>query len=448
MNAPQWFRRLQLGKQWGYETFFKDQDTRPHGKVGILFAEMGMPEGYEFDFYNRYIHHVFEYSLPPFLHRVVLADHGITLLDPDNPLAREPFKPKQLIDARGSYTNRMGKPYVECPITWQPPRIPRNPWDHGVFLYKEEGKGGAPDICQKTGAKMVGWYFGRLIPEKKVAWRAQLQKIYQETQEQLQIRYPAIPTRLAYYVFEESLRKNIEELLQSGCQTIIYQCLSNPVYSDFEEYQTTLPLIYQIVAGRAKIICADQLGNQPAFQQAYIQMLCDQLARLPAEASIFVILSKHGHPFKKDTMDQRAHLYRQPLETEFRAILQARGGRWNLTWSDDEYADEYWDPKQRKTDTYRAYRQAIEEKYDFVIELPTEFPAENTDLMIFHAMKKFNAFANYDRNIPVPYPDWEQPLVRENHEGTTTGIYTGCPVGPYRKYIVQAAFDSVSEILG
>ncbi|HZU87133.1 MAG TPA: hypothetical protein VFF78_06595 [Anaerolineaceae bacterium] len=447
MGAFDWFKRLRLSKQWGYETYFKNQDLKPQGKVGVLFGEMGMPEGYEFEFYKRYIHHVFHYTLPPFLRGIVLADHGIGLIDPDNPLAREPFQPKQLVDAHGSFTNKAGKPYVECAFTWQPPRIKRNPWDHGMFLYKEEGKGGAPDICQKTGAKVSGWYFGRLIPEKKVAWKAQIQKVYEEARLKLQRLYPGIETRLAYYVFEESMRENVEELLKAGCQTILYQCLSNPTYSDFEEYQTTLGLLYQIVAGRAKIICANQLGNQPAFRQGYIHMLRDQLAQIPAQASVFVILSKHGHPFKKETQDQSAQFYRQPLEAEMRAVLQERGGRWALTWGDDEYADEYWDPKRRKLETYAAYRRAIDEKYDFAIELPTEFPAENTDLMIFHAMKKFNAFTDYDRNAPVPYPDWEKPLVRTHHEGVTTGIYAGCPVGPYRKYVVQATVDSVVGIL-
>ena len=73
--------------------------------------------------------------------------------------------------------------------------------------------------------------------------------------------------------------------------------------------------------------------------------------------------------------------------------------------------------------------------------------AENTDLMILHAMKKFCAFAEYDPYAPIPYPDWEQPLVRTFREEKTTGIYAGCPVGPYRKYVVQATVASVLEIL-
>jgi len=62
-------------------------------------------------------------------------------------------------------------------------------------------------------------------------------------------------------------------------------------------------------------------------------------------------------------------------------------------------------------------------------------------------MKKFDVFGDYDSNAPVPYPDWEQPLVRIFHQGRTTGIYSGCPVGPYRRYVVEAVVDSVMGVL-
>ena len=42
-----------------------------------------------------------------------------------------------------------------------------------------------------------------------------------------------------------------------------------------------------------------------------------------------------------------------------RSLLEKRGGTWDLVWSDDEYADEYWDPRNTKLSTYAAYRMAI-----------------------------------------------------------------------------------------
>jgi hypothetical protein len=438
--------KKKFGKQYGYEVLFKNQPKHTTGKVGVILAEMGLPEDYEPGFYSSFMSHVFHYIMPSFIVNLILADKGIGLIDPENPLAREEFKPRQLIDSDGSFTNKAGKPYAECQVKWVKANK-KNPWDHGYFLYTGEGPNGYPDVCDKVGAKIVGWYYGKLIPEKKVSWQSQLRKVYEEAVKELGKRFPGAEFRNALYMKPETIRQVVEELLEAGCQTIIYQSINCPIYSDFEDYGYSLVNIHDFVAGRGKVIMADQLGNQPAYREAYFHILRDQLKGLRSDATVLIILSRHGHPFKKETQDIRAHIYRDPLEAGIRNLMSTWKGRWNLVWSFDEYADEYWDKTHTKFETYAAYRKAIEEGYDYAIELPTEFPAENTDLMIFHAMKKFCAFPEYDRNAPIPYPDWEKPLVRMFSEGKTTGIYAGCPVGPYRKYVVEALVGSISEVL-
>lgn len=443
----EFIKRWRMGKQYGYETLFKGQDTRPVGKVGVLMTEIGMPETYEFGFYRRYMGHVFSYVLPPFVRRIVLADRGIVLLDPENPLSREPFKPQQLIDCHGSFTNREGKPYVECDVTWRPPGMKKDPWDFGNFLYRAEGKSGHPDVCEKTGAKVIGWYYGTLLPEKKVPWRYQMQRVYTDSVAKLSQQFPQTEFTLAFYTDPESMRQAAEELINKGCNTIVCQSFCNPVYSDFEEYAYAFPLLHRLVGGRAKVIFADQLGNQPALKEAYLQIIEDQLAKLPSQASVFLILSTHGHPFKKETLSLRAPEYRLPLEREIRRMLETHNGRWEIAWSEDEYADAYWDPKNTKVSTLEAYQRAIAKGYDYALEIPVEFLAENTDTMIHHGMKKFPAFADYDLSQPIPYPDWDQPLVRTFHNTKTTGIYASCPVGVYRRRVTEAVVSSVGSIL-
>ncbi len=94
-----------------------------------------MPEDFDAGFYTKFMDHVFAYSLPVFLQPVILADRGVALLDPENPLAREEFKPARLVDMHGSFANAEGRPYKECEVTWRPPGMKRNPGDHGYFLY-------------------------------------------------------------------------------------------------------------------------------------------------------------------------------------------------------------------------------------------------------------------------------------------------------------------------
>lgn len=438
--------RKQFGKQYGYEVLFKNQPKHAQGKTGVILGELGMPEEYEFGFYSHFMAHVFNYILPSFLVKMILADKGIGLIDPENPLAREEFKPAKLIDSHGSFTNKAGKPYVDCKVKWVKANK-KNPWDHGYFLYTGDGPNGYPDVCDKVGAKVVGWYYGYLLPEKKVSFRSQLRKVYEEAVNELASTFPGTEFRSAYYMAPETIKTAVEDLIAAGCETIIYQNYNCSVYSDFEDYGHSLVKAHDYANSRATVIMADQIGNQAPLREGYCQMLRDQLKNLKSDSSVLVILSKHGHPFKKETQDERAPLYRIPLEADVRKVMANWKGKWQIIWAQDEYADEYWDPKQTKVETYKAYRKAIEEGYDYAVELPCEFMAENTDLMIFHAMKKFCAFSEYDRNIPVPYPDWDKPLVRLFTEGKTTGIYAGCPVGPYRKYVVDAVVSSISEVL-
>jgi len=445
-EMSEFINRIRYGKQYGYEVLFKRQAAKASGKTGIIIAEMGLPEDYEYPFYSHFMAHVFGYVLPPFIKPLVMADKGIGLIDPNRPLAREKFTPAQLVDPLGSTTNSAGVPYVQCAVEWKPPQA-KNPWDHGYFLYKGDGGNNYPDVCDKVGAKISGWYYGRLLPEKKVSWRSQLASVYQDAVAALFKKYPDALFRNAYYMKPETVQQAVEELLAAGCQTVVYQSINCPLYSDFEDYGYALPMVHEFVKGRARVIMADQLGNKAAYREAYFEMLRDQLANLEKDASVQVILSRHGHPFKKETQDTRAHLYRKPLEEGVRRIMAEWQGKWEVVWSFDEYADEYWDKKHTKVETHAAYRKAIQEKFDYAIELPTEFPAENTDLMIFHAMKKFNGLKEYDCMQPVPYPDWEKPLVRRFKEDQTTCIYAGTPVGPYRKYIVQALVDSISTIM-
>lgn len=438
--------KLVYGKQYGYEVLFKRQPRKTVGKTGVIIAEMGLPEEYEPDFYNRFMTHAIQYPLPAFLAKLILADEGVGLIDPENPIAREAFTPNQLIDAYGSYVNKAGVPYVQCKYIWKKANL-KNPWDHGFFLYKGEGPNGMADIVDKVGAKVVGWYYGKLIPEKKVAWRSQLNDIADEAIAKLALIDPDLEFQKAYYMDHSSLRLALESLIKAGCETILYQSINSALYTDFEDYGRTLPLLHKLANHRALIVMADQLGNQAVYREAYFQMLRDRLLEIESEKSVLVILSCHGHPFKKETQDQRAPLYRKPLEEGIRSILSERSGSWELIWSFDEYADHYWDKRDQRIETFEAYRKAIDEGFDYVIELPTEFAAENTDLMIFHAIKKFKAFRSYNFLDPVPYPDWGKPLVRRFQEGKTIGIYNGTPVGAYRKYIVQAVVNSISTLL-
>jgi hypothetical protein len=444
-GVMEFLKKKRLGMQYGYETYFKPQDKQPVGRVGVVFAHMGVPEDYDFAFYNTYMTHLFRSILPGFVAGMVLADKGTVLSDPENPVPRDPFTPRTLMNARGETTNRQGVPYVDCEVKWVPPRKPDNPWDNGYFLYTGDGKFGAPCIAQKAGCKVVSWYYHSLLtPSGKCSYEYQVRRVYEDAQAEIRRHYdPAqVLCRLAPFVYRDRLAGAIEDLLAQGCDTIVYCSFSNPVFSDFEEYHASMPFVHRTVDGRARVIFTDQCGTSRHLQQVRSLMLQDQLDQLPEDASVFVILSRHGHPFKKETMDWRGAFCRKPLEEGLIGLMEARGGRWDFCWSNDEFTEGI------RFETRQAYLRAIDEGYDYAIEIPTDFLFENTDLMIHHARKKFTAFSEYSQYDPVDYPDWDQPLVRTFREKNTTGIYLGVPVGDrYRPYVVRAVVDSVRAVL-
>jgi len=336
---------------------------------------------------------------------------------------------------------------VECDVRWCPPASIKNPHDHGYFLFTGEGKSGTPDVCDKIGAKVAGWYYNKLIVGKRVSWRHQLRLIYDDAIKELSEDDPDAEFCYGYYMYPDMIRRKLNELIEAGCKTIVYQSINCPLYSDFEDFSYTLPLLHKYVDNRARIIMAEQLGNQSSTCEAYLDILRDQLCEIPDSSSVMIILSRHGHPFKKETQDKLAEIYHSPMTQSVHRILKGRIGKWEVVSSHDDYADEYWDPKRKKLETRAAYQKAIDEGYEYAIELPTEFPAENTDLMIFHAMKKFSVFKEYDCFQSIEYQNWDKPLVRTFREGNTTGIYAGCPVGPYRKHLVDALINSISPYL-
>lgn len=438
--------KIIYGRHYGYRVLFNQKDKSLKGRVGLILADVGMPEDFSPGFYNSYMDHVFNYSIPSFLHRFILYDKGLSLIDPARPMAREVFKPSVLVDMYGNTSNRDGKAYVDCRVEWKPPGMKRNPYDFGYFLYRGDGPGGAPNICQKVSAKVVGWYYGRLLPEKKIAWEYQCRLVYEDTKEILQEKIPGISIVHASYSDKESLAKAVDSMLKDKVDTIVYLSFCNPVYSDFEEYATAMPLLNDMLAGRARLVFAGQPGVKDSFQQAFVEVVYNCIKDIDSSSSVMLILSKHGIPFKNDTSNTLGYLYRDPLEQKMRKLFNTWKGRWSLLWSDDEYADSYWDRKNRKLSTLDAFRIAIDEDYDYAIEISTEFIAENTDKMIYHALKKFTVFPDFDINNPLPYPDWDIPLERRFRAGNTEAISLGCPVGKYRKYLVDGIAGAILDL--
>ena len=85
--------------------------------------------------------------------------------------------------------------------------------------------------------------------------------------------------------------------------------------------------------------------------------------------------------------------------------------------------------------------------YDYVISLPIEYCAENSDTLFQHAQETFHEFDEYEIYDPVDYPDFSVPYVREIKQGKTRIIYNGVPVGKYQQHVIEAFYQSLDSIL-
>jgi hypothetical protein len=91
--------------------------------------------------------------------------------------------------------------------------------------------------------------------------------------------------------------------------------------------------------------------------------------------------------------------------------------------------------------------QAIKEGYDYVIGLPIEFFAENSDTLFHHALKNYHGFEGYNVYEQIDYPDWSIPYTREFQQGKTRVIYNGVPVGKYQKHVTEAFYQALDSVL-
>jgi len=190
------------------------------------------------------------------------------------------------------------------------------------------------------------------------------------------------------------------------------------------------------------------------MREGYLLMMKDKLDTLPAGASVKMVWSVHGMPwraFPNEPWLDLAPAYRDVLVEESKEVLAMYDfSRTEVVVSQDHFADHYWDPDEKSLATNRAYLEGVRDGYDYVLNLPIEFYNENTDTLFYHAMVNYEDFSGYDVYNVIDYPksEWETPYTKHFEIDGTHIHYLGVPTGDrYRPYIAQAMFDSWDSIL-
>lgn len=442
-----------------YYEYYKNQDSRPAGKTGIFVTGLIMPETLEHAFFYNITRKIFNTIIPWPFRLLAQKDKGVALLDPVRHHEEEPFVPVSLEDPFGNDCDLDGEPYIEKYkkglVQWVPPS--RQIYlDHGYFLYTGR-KGGMPTLSGKTINRARLWYYGGLRGNKMPHER-EMMHIMHSTFAQLKERHDGIEcfavNSLAYY----DMKNKLFQLLDAGCETII---LASPMvlYSHFEEFNSSFYHSFEYIheweqrhsGKKIKVIIAPPAGHFQPLRRAFLEMLKDRLDILPQEATVVVAVTFHGMPWDKFPWEawlELARPYRDKLTEEIQQLLAGYSfNKTKVVVSQDEFANPVWDPKEKYLSTNRVYHDAVRDGYHYVITLPVEYLAENSDTLAQHAQENYHGFNAYNVYDVIDYPDVTVPYVREIKKNNTTIIYNGVPVGKYQGYVIEAFYQALDSVL-
>lgn len=439
---------------------YMTQDTVPSGTVGVFVIGLIMPAEHDPVFFNNIVQKIFKTIVPWPFRLFADIDRGVALLDPVRYYERNEFTPTTLEDMYGNDRDIDGIPYIDKyhngEIAWVPPSKQVH-LDHGYFVYKGR-KGGLPTVSGKIINKMRVWYYDKAIAEKKLPHWDQTFAVINGAMEKISHKYGAVAFRTASNPYFHEMKQSLFELLDAGCDTIVLSSVLT-IYSHFEDFNFGFRKSFEYIheweqrhpGKKIKVIMAPPMSQFQPMRQAFLEMLRDRLDSIPQGKDVTVALTVHGMPW--DILSWEAWLkfappYRDTLYEEVVEMLEPYAfGRKNVVTSQDEFAGPIWNPDQKYLSTNRAYWNAINDGYDYVINLPIEFYSENSDTLFHHSLKQYENFDNYSPYDQISYPDWSVPYTREIVQGKTRVIYNGVPVGKYQKYVIEALYQAIDSIL-
>jgi len=447
-------------KEPNYFAYYKAQDPVPEGKVGIFISHLIMPEEMRtIDFFTL-AQKPLQY-IPWPVRNLAAADRGVVLLDPDRYYEFEEFSPARLVDPYGNDRDLDGVPYVDKyqsgEITWVPPRENFH-LDHGYFLLPTRS-GGMPSLAAKLINKARHYYYapGKGSIQGTIPHERGMRAIVEEALSRIQAKYGPIPYRWITAEDFGRARAAMYSLLDEGVDTVILSAPA-PVYSHHEEFNGGFKHAMHYIHEwehrnnkKIKVVMTHQLGDFETTRMPWVNMLRDRLDTLPAGSDVKVVMSVHGMPW--DLVPHEAWIELSPgyvngTMAALDEVLESfEFGRTEIVQSQDHFADPHNNPNGTYLSTNTAFWDGIRDDFDYVVNVPIEFFAENTDTLYSHAMFNFEFFPSYDRYEPIDYPDTTVPYTREFDVEGTTVIYNGVPVGEYNAPIIDAYTQALDAIL-
>ena len=179
------------------------------------------------------------------------------------------------------------------------------------------------------------------------------------------------------------------------------------------------------------MIISPELSHFEPMFDVHPAIIRDNLQDIPEGSSVKLVLSVHGMPW--DNVPHEGWIKLSPRFVD-RAMEEARKvmdeynfSRTEVVQSQDHFADPHNNPEGKYLSTNQAFWDGVEAGYDYVLNVPLEFFAENTDTMFYHDMANFENFDDYNVYETVEYTDWSKPYRKMMEQDGTGHLWRfGC----------------------
>jgi protoheme ferro-lyase len=443
-----------------YYEYYLNQDTQPEGRIGVFVSHLVQGEYFVEEDFVFVAGKSYQY-IPWPIRELVQIDRGIVLLDRDRFYEFEEFVPTDLVDWTGSSYDSDGVSYIDKyhagEIEWMPPGSSH--LSHGAFLYAGR-KVGHSSVEQKLAVKARNYYYepGKGFHDGRVPHESGNRYIVANAMKKLEAKYGDIPWAWVSADSPTAARKAFFELLDQGIDTLILAA-PRPVYSHHEEFNGSIRHAMHYLhewqqengGKEVKVIISPELSHFDAMYDTHTAILRDNLKEIPEGVSLKLVLSVHGMPW--DNVPHEAWIKLSPRYVERSLVEAARVmeeydyKRLQIVQSQDHFADPYNDPENKYLSTNQAFWEGVEDGYDYVLNIPLEFFAENTDTMFYHDMANYEGFDDYNVYDTAYYEDWSKPWRKKLMQDGTVVIYGGVAAEEFSGPIIQAFFEALDSIV-
>jgi protoheme ferro-lyase len=367
-------------------------------RIGVLLLDHGEPPEYNANTYGSFRNFATSLIDMGFIPKMVLRfDRGTILQDRDACFTETASPHPSLVDA-------WLRPYDRTAHFIPPAKrlrlsrfgIYRKGTRSHYLAYKTGPGYGEPDFYEMYGFDVYGrWrlmggrspYYAQTLPQKQ----AVVDRLTTEYGARVVVKtaygidpFPHVANQTPQAVVKSLVRdERITHLVVSEHFAVTTDSMSTfhlrkHVEHALDDMGVHVPVIY-----------AEQLGGTDAFNAGVVCKVRDELSALPTGSNVAVLLSNHGFPTTNiGRYDAANDCYHRNVKTVFASVKTAIEqaitwhGAFTIRQVFGQFLEKKYNPRLEMTSPLRALDHLHAQGYDYVVDIPYEFPGDSVDVLV------------------------------------------------------------------